>query len=188
MDSRKKNMLDDYLTDSKNELINKKKLLAAWYLACDTGQNRIVHLGTVSMIINSKQELTQLTNEVKNEHENELKDFEILLSKFQCNELLILQNPNKPTFQFYTNRILRDFIIRYPNWNKKEIKEKCMTTPKLFITKQQFDKVKLEIYKRQLCETCGKEPIQLCAICNMIYYCSSECQFLNWQKHKISCF
>ena len=36
--------------------------------------------------------------------------------------------------------------------------------------------------------TCDKIGSKKCARCFVAFYCSKECQLLDWKKHKITCF
>jgi hypothetical protein len=41
---------------------------------------------------------------------------------------------------------------------------------------------------KNLCENCLKDDCKnKCGSCKSVYYCSTECQKKNWEKHKLIC-
>ncbi len=178
--------LDDLLKDPALNISEKKSILAKWLKSKDLGQDCHIILSIGSFAINYKQNQITKTVDYKIDSCNESKDYELLLLKFQCNQLLSM-GKSTLTYKFYCWRLLRDFICRYPANEPQDLMSRCLTAQKMFITKIIEIQVKTEVYQRQLCEICGKEPIQFCAVCKLTYYCSANCQTKDWQKHKISC-
>ncbi len=120
---------------------------------------------------------------------NEDLDYDFLLCKLQYTNLLLEQRPEKIfIFKQYEKRCLQQWLILYPWYNYNEILQQAKTKSLVGFTSLQLQKVKNEIHERPMCNVCKNEPIQYCAVCKLIYYCSSICQTNDWQRHKISCF
>jgi len=37
------------------------------------------------------------------------------------------------------------------------------------------------------CNQCGAQTNTVCSDCNVIYYCSTECQLKDWETHALQC-
>jgi hypothetical protein len=83
-----------------------------------------------------------------------------------------------------------DMPVELKRWSIKQIKE-FDTLPEdqrqcLFETL--IKKLTKPIMKNQ-CFCCGKQEIKLqkCGKCEIVYYCSRECQKNDWKNHKKDC-
>ncbi len=105
----------------------------------------------------------------------------------RCCAILAQRKPhNKKPFFFYSMRVLRDWFTLHPHCNREEFfKLVSKAGPPAY---EMLVFTKKEIYKRQNCEYCDSVPTQVCAVCNLTYYCSASCQQADWQIHRMCCF
>ncbi len=180
-------MINDYLRNEELEIVIKKQILSGFYKSIDqNGSEVVISLNDGYLTIKKEEAIFSKIQPSSTKINNEDDDYEILLSKLQCNRILMARKPDKINpFKFYQWRLLYDWLCRYPFYEWREILLQSNKT--MSISKKLEIQVKLEIYKHQPCFVCKKDPIQYCAICKLIYYCSSKCQISDWQKHKLSC-
>ncbi len=79
----------------------------------------------------------------------------------------------------YRQNYIRDILILYP-FSKIEFETKNVNAG------LHYDLTKILQFKKNCC-VCGHDAKQICSMCNLSKYCSSECQKLHWVVHKFSC-
>ena len=45
----------------------------------------------------------------------------------------------------------------------------------------------MDILRNKLCKVCSKKANIKCGKCGKLLYCSRECQFKDWNRHKANC-
>ncbi len=179
---------------------NGKKNLVAAYEYCKKNTKKVdVFIDELSIVVTINQDL--LIEEKKcTEDVLDMFDCEFVCQKkqdycimcMQTCDLLSKRKPhNKNPFLFYFMRLLRDWFTLHPHYDRSNffaLISASLTQKEVVPDYNIIETVKKEIYARQNCNVCDAEAVQFCAVCNLTYYCSAECQKLDWQKHKLSCF
>lgn len=113
----------------------------------------------------------------------ELDGYHLLTTK--CVPFSQLSKPSKEDVSEYVekydieNEFVAYIVLECPKSSFVEIIQKDSQSSKVV---QEY--MKSEMY----CSRCEKvEDLKQCSQCKMIYYCSPECQELDWSKHKELC-
>ena len=184
-------MIDDYLKNVNNCLEHKKNVVAAYHKAKTTQTNTYIYLQDVLICITVDQKMvettikTQMVHDCKKIDQTKLNE---LIFELQVVTFLSIGKKNDWPYKWYQKKLCTRWMEIHPHFSLSILIQDAKKLPLKFIHGKFMQDLKHAIYEKQTCHVCNAVSVQMCAVCGITHYCSSQCQKEDWQKHKVTCF